>query len=88
MIRVSRVTKRSKACKRIQEINGKNKGMGDCGHTGLRPAIAGAKDITTLEELGMGSNEVVYECECGWWLGESALSRALIERKHLPCSRT
>lgn len=34
----------------------------------LRPAIARAKDMTTLEELGMGSSEVIYECERSWWL--------------------
>lgn len=53
MIRVSRVTKRSKASKRIREINGKNRGMGDCRHTALRPAITGVKDIKKLEEVGM-----------------------------------
>ena len=64
MRRASRVTKRSKVCKRIQEINGeKNRGMGDCRHTGLRPAIAGAKDMTALEELGIENSGVFYECK-------------------------
>jgi hypothetical protein len=80
MIRVSRVTKRSKACKRIQEIKG---GMGDCRHTDLRPAIAGAKDIVTLEELGMGRRGVL---RMRVWLvvGQVCVSQALIERRHLP----
>ena len=52
MIRVSRAAKRSKACKRIQKVNGKKN---DCRHTGLRPAIAGAKDMAIWNEFGMGS---------------------------------